>query len=614
MSEKRHRAPATARRVPFLIVNAARSVILQPYALAHAFAHLSLGPGDVVDQRTEWARTNPREAAANDFAEEFLTPARAVSRWYDPREEQTPATDTLLKLGKAFGISVWAALCRSRAIGRARSKAFAALRASELAAFVCETIAVLVKKRPASPDPAPTGVPRVADANARTDAPRAAGGGTATDAARTAHEQAATDAPRTAAEGAATDAPRGADTAAAPEGRRAVLLFLVLGALSGIAPFSIDTYLPALPSISRELSASASTVQLTITACLLGIAVGQLVIGPLSDRWGRRQPLIAGMTAFALSSLLCALAPSMWLLIAARAGQGLSGAAGIVLANAIVGDLHRGRGAARYFSRLWLIGGLAPIVAPLVGGAILQFATWRVVFGLLAAGGAALTLAATLGVPETHPRERRSRGSLMLTLRLLGSLLSHRLFMGYVLTGALMFAAMFSYLSDSSFVYQDVLGLTPAAFALVFGANSAGQLVLSQVNGRLLRSHSPRQLLGVALAICLAASVALALLVTAGATSFLPVTVLLFAFVATLGMVNPNVPALALTLEPGHAGSAAALLGVTQFACGAAIAPLAGIGGNGTAAPMALLIAVLSGAGVLVFLTLTRGAAPFDAE
>jgi len=475
-------------------------------------------------------------------------------------------------------------------IGRARSKAFAALRASELAAFVCETIAVLVEKHPASPDPAPTGAPRIADANARTDAPR------------------------TAAEGAATDAPRGADTAAAPEGRRAVLLFLVLGALSGIAPFSIDTYLPALPSISRELSASASTVQLTITACLLGIAVGQLVIGPLSDRWGRRQPLIAGMTAFALSSLLCALAPSMWLLIAARAGQGLSGAAGIVLANAIVGDLHRGRGAARYFSRLWLIGGLAPIVAPLVGGAILQFATWRVVFGLLAAGGAALTLAATLGVPETHPRERRSRGSLMLTLRLLGSLLSHRLFMGYVLTGALMFAAMFSYLSDSSFVYQDVLGLTPAAFALVFGANSAGQLVLSQVNGRLLRSHSPRQLLGVALAICLAASVALALLVTAGAISFLPVTVLLFAFVATLGMVNPNVPALALTLEPGHAGSAAALLGVTQFACGAAIAPLAGIGGNGTAAPMALLIAVLSGAGVLVFLTLTRGAAPFDAE
>ena len=385
-----------------------------------------------------------------------------------------------------------------------------------------------------------------------------------------------------------------------------MLLFVVLGGLSSIGPFSMDMYLPAFPSISRELGASPSTVQLTVTANLLGIAAGQLVIGPLSDRWGRRRPLLAGMIAFVMASVLCALAPNIWLLVAARGAQGVSGAAGIVIANAIVGDLHRGRDAARYFSRLWLIGGMAPVVAPLVGGAVLHFTTWRVVFALLAAGGAALAAAAALGLPETHPAEHRYSAGLSPTLRLLGSLLADRLFLGYVLTGGLMFAAMFAYLSGSSFVYQDVLGLTAPAFAVIFGINSAGQLAVTQINGSLVRTQSPRRLLGIGLVLCLACGVALLLVIAAGLTAIVAMAIPLFVLVSALGLVLPNTPALALSLRSRNLGSAAALIGVMQCAFGAAAAPIVGLAGSATALPMALVITLASLAAIVAFAVLTR--------
>ena len=367
---------------------------------------------------------------------------------------------------------------------------------------------------------------------------------------------------------------------ASQAGRRGALLFVVLGALMAIGPFSIDTYLPAFPSISRQLHASPSAVQLTLTACLLGIAVGQLVIGPLSDRWGRRPPLIVGMAGFAVASALCGLAPNIWLLVAARAAQGITGSAGIVIANAVVGDMHRGRGAAHYFSRLWLIGGMAPVVAPLVGGAVLHFTTWRVVFVLLAAGGALLTVAAAIAVPETNPPERRAGGSLAHSFRLLGSLVRRRVFMGYVLTGGFAFGALFAYLSGSSFVYQDVLGVSATVFAVIFGINSAGQLLASQVNGHLVRSHEPRRLLWLGLVLCLSAGATLLVVALTGTTAFLAFAIPLFVLVAGLGFAIPNVPALALAQAPRHAGSAAALLGVTQFAIGAAVAPLVGLAGS----------------------------------
>ena len=393
---------------------------------------------------------------------------------------------------------------------------------------------------------------------------------------------------------------------ASQTGSRGALLFVVLGVLMAIGPFSIDTYLPAFPSISRQLHASPSAVQLTLTACLLGIAVGQLVIGPLSDRWGRRPPLIVGMAGFAVASALCGLAPNIWLLVAARAAQGITGSAGIVIANAVVGDMHRGRGAARYFSRLWLIGGMAPVVAPLVGGAVLHFTTWRVVFVLLAAGGALLTVAAAIAVPETNPPERRAGGSLAHSFRLLGSLVRRRVFMGYVLTGGFAFGALFAYLSGSSFVYQDVLGVSATVFAVIFGINSAGQLLASQVNGHLVRSHEPRRLLWLGLVLCLSAGATLLVVALTGTTAFLAFAIPLFVLVAGLGFAIPNVPALALAQAPRHAGSAAALLGVTQFAIGAAVAPLVGLAGSTTALPMAVVVTAGLSIAVLCMALLAR--------
>jgi DHA1 family bicyclomycin/chloramphenicol resistance-like MFS transporter len=386
-----------------------------------------------------------------------------------------------------------------------------------------------------------------------------------------------------------------------------VQFVFILGALTAFGPLSIDMYLPALPSLSRDFGTGASQVQLTLSACLLGLALGQAIAGPISDSLGRRRPLLVGLAAYALASLLCVVAPSVYALVGLRLVQGIAGAAGIVIARAIVRDLHSGVAAARFFSLLMLVNGLAPILAPLSGGLLLRFTSWRGVFIVLAVIGMLLLLAAATGLGETLPAERRQQGGVRVTIKTFRKLLSDRSYVGYALSCGLAFAAMFAYISGSPFVLQDIYGLSPQLFSVTFAVNACGLVVAGQVNGRLVGRVSPLRLLTTGLVATAAGGAALLAVVTTGSAGLVGVLPSLFVGVASLGFVLPNATALALTNYPRTAGSASALLGVLQFAIGAAAAPLVGVLGAKTALPMAVVMATLSVSALVVFVVLVRG-------
>ena len=389
---------------------------------------------------------------------------------------------------------------------------------------------------------------------------------------------------------------------------RRVRLLLILGALSAFAPLSIDMYLPALPALGHGFGANASQVQLTLSACLLGLALGQLVAGPLSDALGRRRPLLVGVAAYTVASLLCVLAPSVGALVVLRFVQGFAGAAGIVIARAVVRDRYTGVAAARYFSLLMLVNGLAPILAPIIGGQLLRVTSWRGVFVVLAAIGALLFLAAATGLDETLAPADRHTGGLPATLVTFRRLLADHLFVGYALSSGLSFAAMFAYISGSPFVLQDIYGVSPQLFSVVFGGNALGIMAASQVNGRLVvRVPLPRLLAMGLTGTALGGIILLA--AVASHVGLIGIVPALFVVVSSQGIVLPNATSLALSGHPRVAGSASALLGVLQYIIGAAAAPLVGIGGTATALPMAMVIAILGSAALATHLLLARGAA-----
>lgn len=350
-------------------------------------------------------------------------------------------------------------------------------------------------------------------------------------------------------------------------------------------------YLPALPAITRDLHASAAQVQLTLSACLLGLALGQVVIGPLSDAFGRRRPLLLGVAAYTLASLCCVVSPSIGALIVLRFIQGLAGAAGIVISRAIVRDLYSGVALARFFSLLMLVNGLAPVLAPLFGGQLLRFTSWRGVFVVLALLGAVLLLAAT-SLGETLAPEDRHGGGLRATLATFRHLLGDRSFLGCALASGFGFAAMFAYISGSSFVLQDIYGVSPQLFSVFFGLNALGIMTAGQVNGRLVGRLAVDRLLFVGLGAVASGGLVLLAVVVIGGIGLPGILPALFVVVASQGMVGPNTSALALADHPRTAGSASALLGVLQFAIGAVASPLVGVGGTTTALPMAIVIAV----------------------
>lgn len=380
---------------------------------------------------------------------------------------------------------------------------------------------------------------------------------------------------------------------------------VILGGATALAPLAIDMYLPALPDMAAELHGSVSAVQLSLTACLAGLAIGQLVAGPLSDRYGRRLPLVSGLFGFMITSLLCALATSVPVLVLLRLLQGLFGAAGIVVPRAVVRDLYEGVEASRFFSLLMLVIGLAPIVAPVVGVQVLQVAGWRAIFVVPAVVAAFILLGTLLRIPETCPPERRVRSGLLATVGKPLTLLRDRALVGYALAGGLASATMFAYISGSPFVVQRVYGASPLAFSLVFGGNALGLTVASQVNGRLVGRVSPRRLLTSALAVTCAAGLGILAVVLAEIPDLFALLIPLFVLISSLGFVMPNATALAMSRHPEAAGSASALLGVLQFIIGAAAAPLVGLGGPDTALPMALVIALLGGGSVAALFILT---------
>ncbi|POX54756.1 Bcr/CflA family drug resistance efflux transporter [Streptomyces sp. Ru71] len=370
------------------------------------------------------------------------------------------------------------------------------------------------------------------------------------------------------------------------------LVTLALGGLTATPPLAMDMYLPSLPEVTRSLHAPAATVQLTLTACLLGMALGQLVVGPMSDRWGRRRPLLAGLAVYTLATVLCALAPTVELLVAFRLAQGLAGAAGIVIARAVVRDLYDGVAMARFFSTLMLISGVAPIVAPLIGGQILRVTDWRGVFVVLTVVGALLGGLVWFRLPETLAPGERHRGGVAEALHSMRRLLADLPFTGYLLAGSFAFAALFAYISASPFVVQEIYGASPQTFSLLFGLNSVGLVVVGQINGKVLvgRVRLDR-VLAVGLVVLVLAATAL-LLMTAGVfgdVGLAPVAAALFVLMSAMGVTLPNTQSLALLRTRHSAGSASALLGTSSFLVGAVVSPLVGIAGEDTAVPMAVV-------------------------
>ncbi|WP_433238613.1 multidrug effflux MFS transporter [Streptosporangium sp. CA-135522] len=402
-----------------------------------------------------------------------------------------------------------------------------------------------------------------------------------------------------------------AEPEVAPVARRRGPLLLILGALSAIGPLSIDMYLPALPAIAGEMGAGQSQVQLTLTACLVGVSIGQVVAGPLSDVRGRRVPLLIGIAAYAVASLLCAFSPSVYGLVGFRLLQGVAGGAALVIVRAVVRDLYEGAAIARIFAVLMLVSGLAPILAPIAGAQLLQHTSWRGVFVSLSVVGLLLLVAALSGVRETLPRDRRESGGLLHTLLTFGHLLRDRSFMASALAGGFGFGGMFAYISGSPFVLQQVYGASPQTFSLVFALNALGLTVTAQIGGRLAgRRVAPARLILIGLFLSMAG----AGLLLATVVLDLPLAVLvaaLFVMMGGAGFVLPGAGALALAGQPQQvAGSASALSGVLQFATGAVAAPLVGLGGDGSALPMAAVLAGLTLASFLVFVGLRR--APRD--
>jgi MFS transporter, DHA1 family, multidrug resistance protein len=384
-------------------------------------------------------------------------------------------------------------------------------------------------------------------------------------------------------------------------------MILVLGVMVALGPLTIDMYLPALPNIADDLSVSPSVIQLTLTGTLAGLALGQLIVGPLSDSLGRRRPLMAGIVLHIFASVLCMLAPNLVVLGLARVLQGVGAAAAMVVAIAVVGDLFADSAAATVMSRLMLVLGVAPVVAPSLGAAVLLHGSWHWVFTTLVVIAGALLVVAVTALPETlppsHRRPLRVRGIAATYLELLRD----KRFVILVLVAALGMSALFAYIAGASFVLQGRYGLDQQAFALVFGAGAVALIGATQFNVVLLKRFSPQTITLWALAAALLAGglfVGLSVARVGGLAGFvMPV----WGVLAAMGLVIPNAPAVALSRHPDAAGTAAALLGAAQFGLGAAIAPLVGVLGNDELALSVVMTAGVSIALVALSLSLRWG-------
>jgi DHA1 family bicyclomycin/chloramphenicol resistance-like MFS transporter len=361
--------------------------------------------------------------------------------------------------------------------------------------------------------------------------------------------------------------------------------------LTVFGPISMDLYLPVLPALTTELNAATSMAQLTVTACLIGLALGQLIAGPLSDRFGRSIPLYVGVAAYIGTSLLCAASPTIETLIAARLVQGLAGGVGIVIAQAAGRDIYSGGALIRYYGRMTVLGGLAAIIGPLLGGQLARVTDWRGLFLFLAAIGVAILIGVAVIYRETLPPSHRTTGGFRQSGRDFRTLLSDRVFTAAVLVQGFVNAALFAYLSGATYVLQGIYGLSPQQYALAFGLNSAGFMVFGYLAGRASERWSLKGTLAVGLAMCAAG--ALGLLASGRFALPLPAVILsLLVMVSGVAATTPPTTTLALADYPQMAGTASSLLGMARFAFGGVSAPFVGIAGAATMLPLGIVAVV----------------------
>lgn len=386
---------------------------------------------------------------------------------------------------------------------------------------------------------------------------------------------------------------------------------MILALLSTVAPFAIDIYLPVFTDLAEDLHTNASSVQLTLTAFMAGLAVGQLCIGPLSDRFGRRRPLLLATALATVVTVMCALAPNIWVLVLMRFLQGAVGSAGLVIGRAVVADRTSGPATARVLTLFASIGGIAPVIAPLIGG-MLAPTGWRTEFWVLSGIFGLMFLGALTAVPESLPVWRRHTGGLRESGRAMRALATERGYLGYALAFALAFAGLMSYISASPFVIEKVLGLSTTAYTVDFAVNALGIMIAGTVGSRLTGRFRPQSILrfGHGAILLLGAVLLVLLAVDAPAVVVLPA---LFLLVSSFPLTMGTAAALAVGRARHAAGTASALMGALQFALGALVSPVVGLGGEGTGVPMAVMIMACIGLAALAR-RLGDTAAPMELE
>lgn len=394
--------------------------------------------------------------------------------------------------------------------------------------------------------------------------------------------------------------------AAGVAGRSGVVFSLLLGVLSAFGAISIDMYLPALPGMQRELATDAASLQWTLNGFFLGFGCAQLFYGPLADRFGRRLPLLAGILLYIAGSVGCALSSDATTLAMFRFVQGVGGSAGSVIARAIVRDVYDRDQAARMFSMLMLLMGAAPMFAPSVGGFLLEISGWRTIFWTLTGFGVCALLLALFQLRETLPMERRDRRPARELARAYASLLMDRRFIGYAGTGALIFGGLFVYISGTAAVFIEHFGFSPRGFAVLFGMNVVGMMVMSTVNSRFVTRYGFDRMLFIGLRLCLTAGAALVVCALTGFGGLWGILIPLFLMLSSFGLIGGNTGAGAMQHFPHMAGAASALSGVMPFVLGSVAGTILGLAADGSPRPMAVLMGLMSLGGFLVYVTLVR--------
>ncbi|MEY8764298.1 MULTISPECIES: multidrug effflux MFS transporter [Clostridium] len=378
-------------------------------------------------------------------------------------------------------------------------------------------------------------------------------------------------------------------------------LAIILGILAGLGPLVTDLYIPSLPTVSNFFNASTSTTQLSLTTSLLGLAIGQIIIGPISDKTGRRKPLILSLIIFTLSSLLCPLTSSIYIFILMRFLQGLAGAGGIVISRAMARDIYSGKLLVQFFSMLMLVNGIAPIISPVLGAQLLRFVNWKGIFYILTFLGILLCITVWIGTRESLPLNKRINGNLKNSFVSLIYLFKDKIFIGYTFIQGFILAGMFGYISASPFVIQDIYGLSAQQFSLCFAINGLGIVLTTQISGHLAKKFAINKILGVGLLISFLGSLILfAMTVING--PLISILIPLFIVISSVGTITTTTGSLAMDPKGDNAGSASSLLGFVPFALGALASPLVGIAGEKTSVPMGIVILFCNAAAALIFI------------